>query len=134
MSDTVEDDLEKRLVALLEPGDISLAGLIVHTDFERQADIEVHEATVEIGNIIAEHAGVSDWYVYSGNDDTSFASNQHQGLSLPDESFVWECQHLVRDGTFDMVFYYESVIEQDALVQELEKRGYRITSVPSPDR
>lgn len=134
MNDPATHDLVQRLEAFLEPGEIELAGIIVHTDFGRDEEIDVHEATVHIGDVIAGHAGVEDWYVYSGNDDPEFASNQHQGRVLEDDTFVWECQHLVRDGTFDIVMYYEASVDQGALVDTLETDGFRVTSVPSPDR
>jgi len=60
------------------------------------------QATIDVGDIIAEQSGYDpqDCYVYSGNDDTDFSSNQHQGLTLEDEEFVWECQQLLREGQF----------------------------------
>ena len=91
------------------------------------------EATLAAGDIIATHAGAGDWYVYSGNDDPSFSSNQHQGLGIADDTFVWECQQLLRDGTFDVVMYYEASIEQDQLVVDLEDAGMTVTSVESPE-
>ena len=127
----VRDDLYERTKALLEPGDIDLVGAIVHTDLESDEDIEMHQATNEIGDLIARHAlGPNvDWYVYSGTDDRRFASNQHQGLTIEGDEFVWECQQLLRDGTFDLVFYYEATIDQDALVAAIQDRGYDVTDV-----
>ncbi len=124
-----DEDLVSRTRALLEPGDIELVGAIVHTDFERRADIEMHEATVEIGDVIARHTGEPEWYVYSGNDDSRFASNQHQGLSIPDDEFVWECQQLLREGTFDVVFYYEASADHDAILRDIRELGYEVTGV-----
>ena len=129
MTDAVNDDLRARTRALLEPGDIDLVATIVHTDFGRSEDIEMHEATVEVGDVIARHADVAEWYVYSGNDDSRFASNQHQGLSIPDDEFVWECQQLLREGTFDIVFYYESSADHDAILRDVRALGYGVTGV-----
>lgn len=76
--------------------------------------------TVELNDIIATHAGKGETYIEAGNDNTDFSSNQFQGLTLADESFVWECQQLLRDGTFDIVVYYEAGIDQDALAEDVE--------------
>jgi hypothetical protein len=132
MSETVDDDLYRRTMALLEPGDIELAGAIVHTDLEGQEDLEMHELTVDVNEVLADHAGKGETYIYAGNDDTDFASNQFQGLTLDDEEFVWECQQLLRDGTFDLVFYYEADVDQDAVVEALEALDHvdRVTAVP----
>jgi hypothetical protein len=132
MSETVDDDLYNRTLALLEPGDIELLGAVVHTDLTSQEDLEMHELTVEANEIIADRAGKGETYIYAGNDDTDFSSNQFQGLTLDDEEFVWECQQLLRDGTFDLVFYYEADVDQDGLVSDLEAldRVDRVTPVP----
>ena len=130
MSDAVDDDLYRRTVALLEPGEIDLAGAIVHTTFGGEEEIAMHRATVEVGGLVAEHAGAGDdWFVYSGNDDPAFASNQHQGRTLPDEAFVWECQQLLRDGSFDLVFYYEADVDQAGLLEAIRGAGYDVTGV-----
>ncbi len=65
---------------------------------------------------------------HAGSDDTEFASNQHQGLSVDDDEFVWECQQLVRDGTFDLVFYYEAIADQDGISKGRE-RSHAVTGV-----
>lgn len=57
MSETVDADLYTRTKALLEPGDIELAGCIVHTTLGGQEDLEMHELTVAINEVIADHAG-----------------------------------------------------------------------------
>ena len=130
-ADTLDEDLYQRTKALLEPGDIELNGTIVHTDLDGQDDIEMMETTLEAGNTIAEHAGhdPEDTYVYSGNDDSDFSSNQHQGLTIDGEAFVWECQQLLREGTFDIVFYYEASADQDAILADLREAGYDVTGV-----
>ena len=124
------DDLYRQTEALLEPGEIDLAGAIVHTDLTGEEDVAMQRATVDVGGIVAEHAGVGDeWYVYSGNDDPEFAASQHQGLTLPDEEFVWECQQLLREGTFVLVFYYEADLDQAALLDDIRAAGYEVTGV-----
>lgn len=127
----VDEDLYRRTEQLLEPGEIDLAGAIVHTDLESDEDIEMYQVTVDIGEIIADGAGYdpADTYVYSGSDDTDFASNQHQGLTLDDERFVWECQQLLRNGTFDIVFYYETSADQEAILEGIRERGFEVTGV-----
>jgi hypothetical protein len=117
MSETLDDDLYKRTQALLEPGDIDLTGLIVHTDLSGQEDLEMHELTVALNEVIYEHAGKGEAYIYAGNDDTNFSSNQFQGLTLDDDEFVWECQQLLREGTFDLVFYWESTADGEAIAE-----------------
>lgn len=126
----VDDELYRRTRALLEPGEIDLAGAIVHTGMGGDDEVAMQRATVEVGGLIAEHAGVGDdWYVYSGNDDPEFASNQHQGLTLSEEAFVWECQVLLREGTFDLVFYYEANLDQASLLDAIRAAGYDVTGV-----
>jgi len=132
MSETLDSDLYERTKALLEPGDIDLVGCIVHTTLSGREDLEMHELTVAANDVIAEHAEAGETYIEAGNDDTDFASNQFQGLTLDDESFVWECQQLLREGTFDVVFYYEAGVDQSALTDtlaELEDVD-RVTPVP----
>ncbi|MGQ3329637.1 DUF5778 family protein [Halorubrum sp. FL23] len=132
MNETVDADLYTRTKALLEPGDIELAGCIVHTTLGGQEDLEMHELTVAINEVIADHAGKGEAYIEAGNDDTNFSSNQFQGRTLDDEAFVWECQQLLRDGTFDLVFYYEATVDQETLASDLaDLDGVdRVTQVP----
>ena len=130
-AETLDDDLYRRTKALLEPGEIELNGTIVHTDLDGQDDIEMMETTLEAGNVIAEHAGhdPKDTYVYSGNDDAEFSSNQHQGRTIDGEAFVWECQQLLREGSFDIVFYYEASADQEGILTDLREAGYEVTGV-----
>jgi hypothetical protein len=132
MSETLEEDLYQRTLALLEPGEIELVGAIVHTTLESQEDLEMQELTVEINDILAEHAEKGETYIYAGNDTDEFASNQFQGLTLDDDAFVWECQQLLREGTFDIVFYYEAGPDQETLTEDLEALDHvdRVTAVP----
>ncbi|SEA06192.1 hypothetical protein SAMN04488065_1641 [Haloplanus vescus] len=128
-SDVIDDDLYRRTKSLLEPGDIDLAGAIVHTDLSGQEDLEMQELTVELNEVIAAHAGKGETYIHAGNDDPNFSSNQFQGRTLDGDEFVWECQQLLREGTFDIVFYYEADADQEALVEDINDRGYDVTSV-----
>ena len=132
MSETLDSDLYERTKALLEPGDIDLVGCIVHTTLSGREDLEMHELTVAANDVIAEHAGAGETYIEAGNDDTDFASNQFQGLTLDDESFVWECQQLLREGSFDVVFYYEAGVDQSALADAIAglENVDRVTPVP----
>ena len=132
MSETLESDLYERTKSLLEPGDIELVGCIVHTTLGGQEDLEMHELTVDANEVIADHAGTGETFIEAGNDDTNFASNQFQGRTLDDEAFVWECQQLLRDGTFDVVFYYEAGVDQAALAADLAALDGvdRVTQVP----
>ncbi len=130
MSDVLDGDLYTRTKALLEPGEIELVGLIVHTELTSQEDLEMHELTVELNEIIAEHAGKGETYIYAGNDDTDFASNQFHGRTLDDDAFVWECQQLLRGGSFQLVFYYEATADHEAIVEAVEAHGLSVTPVP----
>jgi len=131
MSDTLDSDLYKRTKALLEPGEIELVGLIVHTELTSEQDLEMHELTVDLNEIIADNTSKGETYIYAGNDDTDFSSNQFQGLTVDDDEFVWECQQLLREGTFDLVFYYEATADHDAIVEAVEELGHTVTSVPN---
>jgi hypothetical protein len=131
MTGTADADLYRRVEALLEPGDIQLNGLVVHTDLTTDEEPTLHQTTIEVGNVIATHAGIepTDTYVHSGNDDSRFGVNQHQGLTLADDEFVWECQQLLREGTYDVVTYYEASADHDAIVADVEAMGFRVKGV-----
>ncbi len=131
MADVIDQDLYERTKALLEPGEIELNGAIVHTEYDGQEDVQMMQATIDTGDVIAEHAGhdPKDCYVHSGNDDPDFSSNQHQGLTLEDESFVWECQQLLREGSFDLVFYYEASADHEGILEGIRDLGYEVTGV-----
>jgi hypothetical protein len=132
MSDAgdLDSGLYERARALLEPGEIDLVGVIVEMDLPSDDEPQLHQNTLEIGEVIAEAAGYdpSDTYVYSGNDDPDFGVNQHQGLTLDDE-FVWECQQLYREGGFVVVFYYEADADQDAILERLANLEYDAVGV-----
>jgi len=125
----VDRELYRRARALLEPGEIALNGIIVHTDLGTDREPELHEATVRVGDVIAGRAERGDTYVYSGNDDPEFGLNQHQGLTVDDDAFVWECQQLLREETYDVVFYYEAELPQEAIVEDVEALGFEVTSL-----
>jgi hypothetical protein len=130
MTETVDADLYRRVEALLEPGDIQLNGLVLHTDLTTDEEAVLHERTVAVGELIAEHATDEDTYIYSGNDDSDFGLNQHQGLTLTGDEFVWECQQLLRDGTYDVVFYYEASADHEAILEAVEaETGDRVVGV-----
>ncbi|PSP38232.1 hypothetical protein BRC71_06045 [Halobacteriales archaeon QH_7_65_31] len=131
MGDATDRDLYQRAKALLEPGDIELNGLIVHTDLTGEEEPTLHQLTLNVGEVIAEHAGFdpADTYVYSGNDDSEFGVNQHQGRTLDDDTFVWECQQLMREDRYEIVFYYEADADQDAILSSLDD-DHDVTSVP----
>jgi hypothetical protein len=132
VTETLDADLYRRTKALLEPGDVALNGAVVHTDLDGREDLEMHELTVELNDLIAAHvpdATEGETYVHAGNDDPEFASNQFQGRRLADDSFVWECQQLLREGSFDLVFYYPAAADHVAIVEGIEALGHRVTGV-----
>ncbi|MFT4922416.1 MAG: hypothetical protein ACI8XM_001631 [Haloarculaceae archaeon] len=131
MQRTLDAELCQRTWQLLQPGEIDLDGLVVQTDLDGSQETQMHQATVAVGDIIAEHAGHDpvDTFVYSGTDDPEFASNQHQGRTLDDESFVWECQQLLRDGSFDVVMYFEASADLEAVLSAVREAGYEATGV-----
>ncbi len=131
MTEAVDESLRRRTWRLLQPGEVSLNGAIVRTNLESDDDIAMHEATLAVGELIADRAGVdpTDHYVYSGVDDPEFASNQHQGRRVEDDEFVWECQQLLRGGTFDLVFYYRADTDHEAVLDDVRDAGYEVTGV-----
>jgi hypothetical protein len=106
-ANALDADLRQRTWKLLQPGEIALDGLVVHTELDSSRET----------------------FVYSGTDSSEFASNQHQGLTLDDESFVWECQQLLRDGTFDIVFYFEAEADVRAVLADVREAGHEATGV-----
>ena len=129
MNDFIDEDLYRRVERLLEPGEIELNGLVVQTDMGSDEESRMHQLTVEVGEVIADHAGDEETYVYSGTDDPDFGLNQHQGLTLADDEFVWECQQLLREETYDLVFYYEASADHEAILADLEERGHEVFGV-----
>ena len=132
MTGTVDADLYQRTQAMLEPGEVELNGAIVHTELEGRDDLEMHELTVDLNDVVAGHTPgleAGDSYIHAGNDDPEFASNQFQGRRLDDDSFVWECQQLLREGSFDLVFYYPAEADHVGIVEGVEALGPRVTGV-----
>jgi hypothetical protein len=129
--DALDEDLYRRTKQLLEPGEIQLNGAVVHTEYDNSEEIEMMQATIDVGELIAEGYGMdpTDTFVYSGSEDPQFASNQHQGLTLDGEEFVWECQQLLRNGSFDLVFYYEAGADHEAILDAIEDDGFAVTGV-----
>jgi len=130
-TDVVDETLRRRARALLEPGEIELVGVIVPMDVPTDDEPLLHQHTIEVGDVIAEHAGFdpADTYVYSGNDDPDFGVNQHQGLTVEGDEFVWECQQLLREGTYVVVFYYEADTDQAAILDDLDAAGFEAVGV-----
>ncbi len=129
--DVLDEELYRRTKQLLEPGEIQLNGAVVHTEYDNSEEIEMMQATIDVGELIAEGYGMdpTDTFVYSGSDDPQFSSNQHQGLTLDDEEFVWECQQLLRNGSFDLVFYYEASADHEGILSAIEDEGFAVTGV-----
>ena len=115
MSEAIDDDLYQRTKALLEPGEIRLNGVVVNTDMSGDEEPTLHQATLDIGH-------------------DRFGVNQHQGLTLDGDAFVWEGQQLMRDGTYDVVFYYEADADQTAIVDGVEELGFDATGVRGDSR
>lgn len=122
-------DLTAQTRALLEPGDIDLVGVIVETDLTSRDELEMLDLTVEVGERLAGHLTDQPTYIYSGNDDPRFSSNQHQGRTIEDDEFVWECQQVLRGGTFDLVIYFEQPVRLEPITDELEALGMQVTVV-----
>ena len=130
MADILDQDLYERTKALLEPGDIELVGVIVHTELSGEEDLEMQELTVDLNDVIADHTNKGESYIYAGNDDPEFASNQFHGRTLADDEFVWECQQLLRDGRFHLIFYYEATADHEGIIETIENRDLSVTPVP----
>ena len=120
MSETARENLYRQTVELLRPGDIELAGAVVHTAYDSDEESLLHQLTLDAGEVVSEHSEMGDTYVYSGNDDSEFGVNQHQGLTLDDDEFVWECQQLLREGQFDLVLYWRATDDHDAVLADIE--------------
>lgn len=119
---TADSDVElyEQAVSLLEPGDSTLVGVVMHTGLARHAESAMNKLMRTAGDRIAAHLTEEDTYIYAGEDDDRFGVGQFHGRRLSDDGVVWECQQLVRDGTFDLVFYWEEAGEQAAIVADLD--------------
>ena len=129
MTDADHADLYEEAVSLLEPGDVTLHGAVVHTALPQSEEPAMDEATRQIGEAIAAHVADADTYVYAGEDDPRFSAGQFQGRRLADDEFVWECQQLLRDGEFDLVFYWKATDDHDAILDAIADRGYDAVAV-----
>ncbi|MFB6112015.1 MAG: DUF5778 family protein [Halobacteriaceae archaeon] len=129
MGTSADDELYRRAAALLKPGEIRLHGAVVHTGIPVDDEPALHQATIEIGDVIATHADEPETFVYSGTDDPEFGLNQHQGRTLAEERFVWECQQLQRGETFDVVFYWEAGPDHRAVCSAIAELGYEVVGV-----
>ena len=87
----------------------------------------------EVGDRIAAHLVEGDTYVYAGDDDEQFSAGQFQGQRLVDDEVVWECQQLLRDGTFDLVFYWERTAEDEAVASTLRELEYDVVWITEND-
>jgi hypothetical protein len=134
MANSVDDDLYPRVADLLGPGEIELRGAVVHTGYGGDEESLLHQATLEVGDIVVEHAEAGDTYVYSGNDSEEFGVNQHQGLTVEGDDFVWECQQLMREGTYDLVIYWAATGDQAAVIDDIEGAGYDAVGVTESGR
>jgi hypothetical protein len=130
MSQTANDSLYRRTVELLRPGDVDLHGAVVHTPYGSDEESLLHQATLDVGDAVAAHAAAGDVYVYSGNDDPEFGVNQHQGLTVEGDEFVWECQQLFREGTYDLVMYWEATDDLAAVVEDVRAVDAAFEVVP----
>jgi len=117
MSETANADLYRQTVELLQPGDIELEGAVVHTTYDGDEESKLHQLTLDAGQVVADHAEKGDTYVYSGNDSDEFGVNQHQGLTIEGDEFVWECQQLLREGEFAVVLYWEATGDHEAVLE-----------------
>ncbi len=124
-----DSDLYERTKRLIEPGETALDGLIVHTEIPGQQDMAMTELTITVGELIAEQVTDAETFVYSGTDDPKFASNQHQGRTIDEEDFVWECQQLLRNGSYDLIFYFKATPNLEAIVTAVEAE-LDVTAVP----
>ena len=79
----------------------------------------MNELMLELGERIAAVLQDGEMYVYAGEDDDRFGAGQFHGRRLSDDAVIWECQQLVRDDTFDLVFYWEAAGRQDAVLDSL---------------
>lgn len=133
MDDRPDEDLYRRVRDLLEPGDVRLNGVVVHTELGSDAESRMHRTTVAVGETVASHVTDAETVVVSGNNDPEFGLNQHQGRTVEADEFVWECQQLLRDGTYDLVFYYEADADHRAIVSDLEASDYNVVPIEGPN-
>ncbi len=120
MAESGDPELYQQAVSLLGPGESELVGIVVHTDYPRSEEPAMNGLMLEIGERIAETLETGEMYVYAGEDDERFGAGQFHGRRLEDDAVIWECQQLLRDDTFDLVFYWERAGEQGSIVTAVE--------------
>lgn len=119
MSEPGDVELYQQAVSLLTPGESELVGAVVHTAYERDQEPAMNELMLSIGEAIAAELQDGEMYVYAGEDDDRFGAGQFQGRQLGGDNVIWECQQLFRNGSFDLVFYWEAAGRQDAIISAL---------------
>ncbi|MFB6125520.1 MAG: DUF5778 family protein [Halanaeroarchaeum sp.] len=119
MSHAADPELYDQAVSLLEPGDVALEGVVVHTDIPQRDEAAMNDLTRRVGDLIADRVATPDTYLYAGDDDPRFSAGQFQGRRLDDDEFVWECQQILRNGTFDLVFYWEATDDHQSHVDAI---------------
>jgi len=121
MAESDDHELYQQAVSLLGPGETELVGVVVHTEYGRSQEAAMNELMLELGERIAAVLEEEEMYLYAGEDDDRFGAGQFHGRRLTDDAVIWECQQLIRDDTFDMVFYWEAEGRQDDVVDSLSK-------------
>jgi hypothetical protein len=124
-----DTELYEQAMALLGPGEDTLVGVVIHTDFPKQLEQPMNKLMRDAGDRIAGHLTDEEVYVYAGEDDERFGTGQFHGRRLSDDEVVWECQQLLRDGSFDVVFYWEAQGVHDAILADLEGMGTGVVPV-----
>lgn len=120
MAGTGDPELYQQAVSLLGPGEAELVGIVVHTEYPRSEEPAMNGLMLEIGERIADVLDDGEMYVYAGEDDDRFGAGQFHGRRLEDDAVIWECQQLLREDTFDLVFYWERAGEQGQVVTAVE--------------
>jgi len=103
-----DDDLYAEAASLLAPGEATYRGVVLHTTMAQHAEQAMNKLMRAAGDRITEHVADAETYVYAGEDDERFGVGQFQGRRLADDEPIWECQQLLREGTFDLVFYWNA--------------------------
>jgi len=129
MTQTADSELYRRASSLLEPGEIELHGAVIHTGYSNDEESLLHQATLDIGQLVSEQTEAGETYVYSGNDDPEFGVNQHQGLTIQGDEFVWECQQLFRGQQYDVVIYWEAADAHREILSGIEELGFDATGI-----
>ncbi len=129
MPEQADVELYEQAVSLLEPGETPLVGVVVHTDIPQPEEQRMNKLMKTVGDHIASVLTDEETYIYSGDDDDRFAAAQFHGRRLSDDGFVWECQQLLRDGTFDLVFYWEAADNHDAVLEALADLDNQVVPV-----